>query len=55
MGPLDPKQLMKVLYSIDKSLGRIATALEKQYEEFFVVNQYTELDPIENQKRPTEE
>lgn len=33
MGPLDPKQLMKVLYSIDKSLGRIATALEKQYEQ----------------------
>ena len=30
MGPLDLKQLMKVLYSIDKSLGRIAEALEKQ-------------------------
>ena len=33
MVPLDPKQLMKVLYSIDKSLGRIAAALEKQNEQ----------------------
>lgn len=32
MGILDPKQLMRLLYSIDKSLGRIATALEKQNE-----------------------
>ena len=30
MVPLDSKQLMKVLYSIDKSLGRIADALEEQ-------------------------
>lgn len=52
MGTLDLRQLMKVLYSIDKSLGRIATALEKQYEEVFVVNQYTELGPI---KETTEE
>ena len=33
MGPLDLKQLMKVLYSIDKSLGRIAKVLEALEEQ----------------------
>lgn len=38
-------QALKCLYSIDKSLGRIAEALEKQNEAIFVKH-YTELGPI---------
>lgn len=33
MGILDPRQLMRLLYSIDTSLGRIATALEALKEQ----------------------
>lgn len=36
---------IRILYSIDKSLGRIADALEKQNEAAFVEH-YTELGPI---------
>jgi len=50
-------QALKCLYSIDKSLGRIAEALEKQNEEAFVTH-YTELGPIKESvfnSKPMEE
>ena len=48
---------IRCLYSIDKSLGRIAEALEKQNEAVFV-NHYPDLGPFEETElnsKPMEE